>query len=327
MRPLQAGSIRLFRAAGINVYLHWTWFIVAVFMVQQHQEQDRSPVWNAVEYVTLFAIVLLHEFGHALACRSVGGIANRIVLWPLGGVAFVQPPPRPGPLLWSIAAGPLVNLALVPVTVGIWGASYGLGWKETWPALHTFFFNVMIMNCVLLGLNLVPIYPLDGGQILQSILWFFMDRATSLMVVSIMGLIAGLFLMGMLGLLILLIMATGASALFTAVVWFGVLGLFILFRSWVGFQQARLLSEIYSRPRHPNLKCPRCGAAPFAGPFWICALCQERFDPFAHEGVCPRCCRHEKTMQCIECGRTSPAADWRLREAQAEKELATDEHR
>lgn len=72
--------------------------------------------WNIAEYLALFGIVLLHEFGHALACRQVGGKAERVVLWPLGGIALVQPPPRPGALLWSIAAGPLVNLVLVPLT-------------------------------------------------------------------------------------------------------------------------------------------------------------------------------------------------------------------
>ena len=58
---------------------------------------------------------MMHEFGHALACRQVGGQANRIVLWPLGGIAFVSPPPRAGAMLWSIAAGPLVNLLLAPI--------------------------------------------------------------------------------------------------------------------------------------------------------------------------------------------------------------------
>ena len=62
--------------------------------------------------------MLTHEFGHALACRSVGGTADNIMLWPLGGVAYVNPPQRPGATLWSIAAGPLVNVALaLPLTV------------------------------------------------------------------------------------------------------------------------------------------------------------------------------------------------------------------
>ena len=79
------------------------------------QGRYNSLVWNALEYLALFVIVLLHEFGHALACRQVGGTADRIMLWPLGGVAFVNPPQRPGATLWSLAAGPLVNVALLPI--------------------------------------------------------------------------------------------------------------------------------------------------------------------------------------------------------------------
>ena len=71
------------------------------------------PMLNVLEYLALFGIVLLHEFGHALACRQVGGTADRIMLWPLGGVAYVNPPSRPGATLWSLAAGPLVNVAAI----------------------------------------------------------------------------------------------------------------------------------------------------------------------------------------------------------------------
>ncbi len=74
-----------------------------------------SITWNVLEYLALFLIVMLHEFGHALACRQVGGTANQIVLWPLGGVAYVNPPQRPGATLWSIAAGPLVNVAFLVI--------------------------------------------------------------------------------------------------------------------------------------------------------------------------------------------------------------------
>src|SRR6201996_9067812 len=109
------GSIHLFRFSGIDVFLHWSWFLVAAYEIQSRAGSYSSVTWNILEYLALFLIVLLHEFGHALACRQVGGRANRIVLWPLGGVAYVDPPPRPGATLWSIAAGPLVNVALLPV--------------------------------------------------------------------------------------------------------------------------------------------------------------------------------------------------------------------
>src|SRR5436190_20091440 len=109
------GTIRLFKFSGIQVYLHFSWFIVATIEYSRRAGVYTSPIWALWEYIALFAIVLLHEFGHALACRQAGGTADQIVLWPLGGIAFVSPPRRPGAMLWSIAAGPLVNVLLVPV--------------------------------------------------------------------------------------------------------------------------------------------------------------------------------------------------------------------
>ena len=92
--PTQGGSIRLFRVAGIEVFLHWSWFLVAVYEVQVWRSMFSSPIWAVLLYLGLFVLVTMHEFGHALACRQVGGRAERIVLWPLGGIAFVSPPPR-----------------------------------------------------------------------------------------------------------------------------------------------------------------------------------------------------------------------------------------
>jgi len=62
-------SIRLFRIRGIDVFLHWSWFIVAAVEIGSRRSAYTSPAWNVLEYVALFVIVLLHEFGHALACR------------------------------------------------------------------------------------------------------------------------------------------------------------------------------------------------------------------------------------------------------------------
>src|SRR5689334_2396465 len=93
-------GIRLFWVVGFDFYLHWLCFVIAFIEIGNSNHRYSSLVWNAIEYCSLFVMVLLHEFGHALACKSVGGRAERIMLWPLGGVAYVQPPPRPGALLW-----------------------------------------------------------------------------------------------------------------------------------------------------------------------------------------------------------------------------------
>src|SRR5450755_3553902 len=113
--PTMSGSLRIFTVAGISVYVHWSWLLVGYLILEFRTNDYDSQVWNVAEYLSLFVIVLLHEFGHSLACRQVGGRADEIVLWPLGGIAFVDPPPRPGAVLWSIAAGPLVNVALIPI--------------------------------------------------------------------------------------------------------------------------------------------------------------------------------------------------------------------
>ena len=191
---LTAGSIRLFRIAGIDIYLHWSWFLVAVLQVANRADVYHNDAWKVAEYLSWFALVLLHEFGHVLACRSVGGRADQIVLWPLGGVAYVAPPPRPGAVLWSIAAGPLVNLILVAVSIVLYVAfpeqinlmNAVAGAREV-PDLYRFLSVLVVFNLGMLLFNLVPIYPLDGGQIVQSLLWFVVGRWRSLMYVSLVG--------------------------------------------------------------------------------------------------------------------------------------------
>src|SRR5271168_1026528 len=187
--PTNKGSIRLFRLAGITVYVHWMWFLAAVYSIQYRTHVYSSLGWNALEFLSLFAIVLIHEFGHQLACRSVGGKTHDIVLWFLGGVAYVSPPQRPGAQLWSIAAGPLVNVILIPILYGLVSVSSHFEWYNTNPDLYDLIHNVWWINIGLLIFNMMPVYPLDGGQILRSLLWFIFGRANSLFIASIIGFI------------------------------------------------------------------------------------------------------------------------------------------
>src|ERR1700752_1875334 len=166
MPSTRQGSIRLFRFSGIDVFLHWSWFLVAAYEIQTRKGTYSSVTWNVLEYLALFLIVMIHEFGHALACRQVGGRADLIVLWPLGGVAYVDPPPRPGATLWSIAAGPLVNVVLIPLLAVAISACLSAGVATTAPDLFRLMLWVDFINKWLLIFNILPIYPLDGGQIL-----------------------------------------------------------------------------------------------------------------------------------------------------------------
>ena len=296
MSKLRDGSIHLVRFAGVDLYLHWSWFLVAAFEISDRAGGYSSPIWNVLEYLALFLIVTLHEYGHALACKQVGGTADQIVLWPLGGVAFVKPPPRPGATLWSIAAGPLVNLALLPILsmVGVWNRSMGLA--EATPNATALLHAVWLINLGLLIFNMLPIYPLDGGQILRSLLWFVVGRASSLMLATIIG------FLGVAGLIVL--------AVWMQSVWFGVLSLFILLNCWGGLRQARALSRLAKLPRHDEFACPKCKAAPPIGYFWKCDQCRARFDTFQTQASCPHCGKQFMTTMCIECGARHPLGEW-----------------
>lgn len=298
MTPTRQGSFRLFRFAGIDVFLHWSWLIAAVFLVNYRSAAYSSLLWNVLEYLSLFLIVLLHEFGHSLACRSVGGQANQIVLWPLGGVAYVAPPQRPGATLWSIAAGPLVNVALFPILSALWWLSPASPDAAAGSNLGNLLEAVWFTNLILLLFNLLPIYPLDGGQILRALLWFFLGRARSLMVTTLIGFV------GVAGLIALAVWMRSA--------WFGILSVFILLNCWGGLLQARALARAASAPRRDGFACPVCHAAAPLGEFWLCGKCRRPFDLFATQAACPHCGEQFGVARCSECGTMRPVNEWLL---------------
>jgi Zn-dependent protease len=290
------GSIHLFRLFGIDVFLHWSWFLVAAYEISSRKGMYSSVTWNVLEYLSLFVIVTMHEFGHALACRQVGGTADHIVLWPLGGVAYVNPPQRPGATLWSIAAGPLVNVGIAIVLFITGTLSHNAAWLESAPDLHLLLRAIWDINRFLLVFNILPIYPLDGGQILRSLLWFVLGRARSLMAA------AGIGILGAAGFILLAI--KGQS------LWLGAISLFVLMNSWAGLQQARALAQFAKLPRRENFVCPTCKISPPIGDYWRCANCHQLFDTFQTGAVCPHCGARFDVTRCLDCGALHPLHEW-----------------
>jgi Zn-dependent protease len=294
--PTRQGSIHLFRLAGVDVYLHWWWFLIAFYEIRGGMGTYSSVVWNILEYLCLFLIVLIHEFGHALACRQVGGRADRIVLWPLGGVAYVDPPPRPGAELWSIAAGPLVNVALIPVLGGLYYVGRSVGWEATLPDVYRLIHAVFWIDVGLLVFNILPIYPLDGGQILRALLWFVIGRARSLLVATVFGFI------GVAGFIVL--------AFWMRSLWYGAIAVFMLMNCWSGLQHARGLLKLSKLPRRQGFSCPSCEMAPPLGDHWKCGRCGQSFDMFQSGAVCPYCSTKYSSVPCLDCGRQHPQQEW-----------------
>jgi Zn-dependent protease len=229
------GAIPLFRLAGIQVYLHFTWFIVAILEFTQFSRGYHSPVWGVLEYLGLFGLVTVHEFGHAFACRQTGGRVDRIMLWPLGGVAFVDPPPRPGAYLWSIAAGPLVNVILFPILSVILWLAAGSDLRFTNHDPYRFVLGLWGINAGVLVFNLLPIYPLDGGQLVRGLLWIWLGRIRSLQVASFIGIAGSISL--------------GLFAFYQSSFWVGLLALFIFGQAQLGWRESqRLRLEADTQP-------------------------------------------------------------------------------
>jgi len=297
----RTNSLRLFRVFGVDVYLHWTWLLVAIWQIAYRPRTYSSFAWSVIEYLALFLIVLLHEFGHALACRQVGGKADRILLWPLGGVAYISPPERPGALLWSVAAGPLVNVVLFIVCFGLTllgSVLYHVPFQiKPQPDWFQFLFNLSVINLLLLVFNLLPIYPLDGGQILRALLWFPLGRARSLFAVAVAG-FAGVAMLAV-------------YALYEQSFWMGFLTLFILLRCFAALKVAQRLTATEQLPRRTDFACPSCGTAPPAGAIWRCPQCRAAFDCFANDGICPQCQARDESVQCFNCKTVHPLVAWR----------------
>jgi len=199
-------------------------------------------------------------------------------------------------VLWSIAAGPLVNVVLVPILFGALFLASPAGLFAQVSDVERFLVSIFTINLALLIFNMLPIYPLDGGQIVQALLWFVIGQARSLLLVSLFGLVVGTGLV--------------ALAFWYQDMWGVVLLGFIALRSWNGFKQARAMLRILNAPRHLELHCPTCGASPPAGAIWACGQCGVKFDTFDERGVCPGCAAQFPVTQCPACHARHPMEAW-----------------
>ncbi|MEC9351906.1 MAG: site-2 protease family protein [Planctomycetota bacterium] len=171
-------GLRICRLFGIDIWIHWVLLLIIGLKLIDILLKTESPYGEPLIAFASFALallltILLHEFGHAYAAHRQGGSAERIILWPLGGLAVCESPQTPRARFWVSAGGPLVNLGLgllVTLLCLVLGLDFlpFSGQQVFWQRLLQYLF---LWNFVLLIVNLLPCYPLDGGQILHSFLW------------------------------------------------------------------------------------------------------------------------------------------------------------
>jgi Zn-dependent protease len=301
MRDPMSWSIPVFRAFGIQVRVHIFFFVITLglFLRQLNLPQyDAVPWFDKFLFTVaiLFGTVLLHEFGHCFGARYVGGDAREILIWPLGGLAFVEVPHRWRAWFVTTAAGPAVNVLIcVGCAAALLGAGFApsllfadpykaemtnvhngrtynsgaaylarvyhpgtnrevsgaefdrvkqeyekargkgsfprvsqtaeftaavgeMGYERALlPGWAVWAYRIFYINWALLLFNLLPAYPLDGGKLLQSVVWARTDYRRGVVVAAYTGFAVAV--------LFLVVSIAGNEALFLG------LALFMLFEA------------------------------------------------------------------------------------------------
>lgn len=214
----------MFQIFGIRLRAHASLiiFILAVTLL----DWDKAyPIQvRVLSMAILTCVVVLHELGHCFVARRLGGQADEALLWPLGGLAPAEPPHRPLAAFLTAAAGPAVNLllcvgsavafylltptadvhlafphaghAMVPLSPFHAPApDFHLQWSD--PAFYCWW--LFFVNYHVLLLNLLPIFPMDGGQMLQVFLWTIVGNFRSMLLATAVGM-AGAIAVGLVSL-------------------------------------------------------------------------------------------------------------------------------
>lgn len=211
-------SIPIAHVVGVTVRVHAIFLVVIVAWLLKSlltgagggASTPFDLPHTLVALISLFLIVLAHEFGHVAACRRVGGEADEILLWPLGGLAACDPPREWKAELITTLGGPIVNLAIWMAGAVLLGL--GAGWKlsilmpnpfnpvafASMPGrLFEAIFIVHWVNWVLLLLNLLPIFPLDGGRAMLAIMARRLELHEATRIASRIGVVGAVMMLVM----------------------------------------------------------------------------------------------------------------------------------
>lgn len=247
-------SFRVGRLFDIDIRVHITFVICAVVLIAMEMpgagSETSTPLGSVLvqalgTYAILFAVVLLHELGHCFGARYCDGEADEVLLWPLGGLAYTNPPHNPSAHMITTVAGPLVNVVLCAVcsaVLAVWVGRLGaIPWNPLhpmWPADRTILptpgqlwvMRVFGISYILLLFNLLPIFPFDGGRMVQAWLWPKKGYRTSMQIATATGMVGAI--------------VVALFSLFTEQTWLLLMiAVFGYITCWQQRQQLRMQSE------------------------------------------------------------------------------------
>jgi Zn-dependent protease len=204
---VQRWSLSLGRWWGARVYLH-IFFILFALLPLTFTFTDPDLMWSGLLAVGILLVsVALHELAHALAALRVGGRVDAIVLGPVGGLMSPRVPDEPEVHLFVALAGPIVHLLLAVIAAGVLalvGSTEHVGLLNPLATPRDLIEPggmgqiaaklALWLNWILMLLNLLPVYPFDGGPILRAMLWPAFGRRTARAVTARVAMVAAVLL-------------------------------------------------------------------------------------------------------------------------------------
>jgi Zn-dependent protease len=187
-------SWRIGTAFGIGIYIHPTFWLLPLMVVLRSYSAnglDMVGMW-LVLLAAAMGCVVLHELGHAQMARYFGIRTRDITLYPIGGVARLERlSEKPVEELLIALAGPAVNVVIAallipPVVVLSMHAGFATLWDS---GLGFFLVNLLFANLLLVGFNLLPAFPMDGGRVLRAVLAMPLGRLRATEVAAKVGLV------------------------------------------------------------------------------------------------------------------------------------------
>jgi len=168
-------SLKATRIAGIDVYIHFTFFLLLAWVAFIHWKQTGSigaALVGVLFILSIFACVVLHELGHALAAKKYAIRTRDIILLPIGGVARLEKmPDKPVQELWVALAGPAVNVGIAAaLAVYLYVSNSFSPVDQSTMTTAPFLERILGVNIFLVLFNMIPAFPMDGGRVLRALL-------------------------------------------------------------------------------------------------------------------------------------------------------------
>jgi len=185
-------SWRVAKLGGIDIRIHATFLLLLAWIAWSRYSAAGtvSAALDGVLFTSIvFGIVVLHELGHALTARHYGVRTRDITLWPIGGVAALERmPDTPRAELAVAVAGPAVNAALAAIlAVILWLEGSSVFVADVVSPHEALLAQLLWVNVMLAGFNLLPAFPMDGGRALRALLAMRLDDVRATEVAATIG--------------------------------------------------------------------------------------------------------------------------------------------